>query len=211
MKYSMLLIFLCLGILLFACQSGDKATSSSQTVTDEEAALAQKQLEEQGIEISDQELLKNAEKGETEIVSLLLKAGVSPDAANMIGVNALMFATNMGHTETAKLLIKSGTNLDSKDSMNNTALMRAASFGKKDIAVALIEAGADLNLKGSQGRTALMNAITNRNIEILKTLLLAGAKLDVKDDEGKTALDLAEKFSIREATEILRGAEAQKK
>ena len=210
MTYSKIFISLCLGILLFACQSGEKAPSSSQAVTDEEAALAQKQLEELGIEISDQELLKKAEKGETEIVGLLLKAGVSPNAANMIGVNALMFATNVGHTETAKLLIEFGTNLDAQDSMKNTALMRAASFGKHDIAIALIEAGADLNLKGAQGRTALMNATTNRNLVLLETLIQAGAKLDVKDDEGKSALELAEKYGDHEGANILREADARK-
>lgn len=98
MKYSKLLVALCFGIMLVACQSGDKEQSSSPAVTDQEVALAKKQLEEQGIEVSEKVLLRKAEKGETEIVGLLLKAGVSPNATNMIGVNALMFATNMGQT-----------------------------------------------------------------------------------------------------------------
>ncbi|MGB2964392.1 MAG: ankyrin repeat domain-containing protein, partial [Anaerolineales bacterium] len=138
MKNHKLLIPLIITIAFVGCQSGENKSPAKKAVRDQEVAQAKKQLEELGIKISDQSLLEMAEKGETETVSLLLKAGVSPDVTDNNNNSPLIIATNWGNTETAIVLIEAGADLNLSGQRGKTALMAATIRGNMELLNALI-------------------------------------------------------------------------
>jgi len=177
MKNLKLLIPLILTIAFVGCQSGENNSSAKKAVSDQEVAQAKSQLEELGIEISDQSLLEKAEKGETETVSLLLKAGVSPDVTDNNNNSPLMLATNRLNTETAIALIEAGADLNLSGQRGRTALMQATISGSIAVLNALIQGGADLNAKDNKGNTALKLAKEfPQAAKAEKILIEAGAK-----------------------------------
>ncbi len=176
MKNLKLLMPLILTIAFVVCQSGEDKSSATKAVSDQEVAQAKEQLQELGIELSDQSLLEKAEKGETETVSLLLKAGVSPDVTDKNNNSPLMLATNWGNTETAIVLIEAGADLNLSGQRGRTALMAATIRGSMELLNALIQGGADLNAKDNESNTALKLAEEFSKPKAEKILIEAGAK-----------------------------------
>ncbi len=177
MKNFKLLIPLIFIIAFVVCQSGENKSPATKAVSDQEVAQAKEQLEELGIELSDQSLLEMAEKGETETVSLLLKAGVSPDVTDNNNVCPLMLAAINGNTETAIVLIEAGADLNLSGQRGRTPLMAATVRGNMELLNALIQGGADLNAKDNKSNTALKLAKEfPQAAKAEKILIEAGAK-----------------------------------
>jgi len=86
-------------------------------------------------------LMCAAERGQTEIVELLLKnKKTDPNIAGKDGWTALMFAASRGHTEIVELLLENEkTNPNSAEKDGFSALMFAAGNGQTEVAKLLLE------------------------------------------------------------------------
>ena len=101
-----------------------------------------------------------AEKGHTEFVKLLIKAGANADAVSKEGNTPLHYAADNGHTEVVKLLInEKRVNVDAVDIEGNTPLHRAADKGRTEVIETLLKAGAKTNVKNKGDRIPLQVAI----------------------------------------------------
>ncbi len=84
-------------------------------------------------------LMSAVDKGNLEMVQLLLEKGANIDLQGRSGLTALMMAVSKGHLEMAQLLLKKGANVDLQDMLNETALGKAIKKGYLEIAQLLLE------------------------------------------------------------------------
>ena len=148
---------------------------------------AREALSDRGIEIGEQALFDYAEKGDSELVALLLSAGVAPDRRQAGGWTALMYASIHGHAQIIRLLIEQGASLDLKNEDGTTALIAAASNGHLGAVRALLDNGANINAQNSDGWTPLMYAAWNGQIQVVEELIARHANVDMKNRNNWTA------------------------
>jgi ankyrin repeat protein len=100
-------------------------------------------------------LLKAVERGHTEVVALLIRAGANVNAVGNNGWTPLFVAAMHGHTEVAIQLLRAGAYVDAADSWGIcTPLSLAIDRGNIELAVQLLKAGAKANAVNKLGRTA---------------------------------------------------------
>ena len=99
-------------------------------------------------------LMKAAENGHHECLSLLVELGADVNLSDGKGPSALFFASCAGHAKSVKLLIEAGADVNmsgcSTSPLNVAA--RSSNFSPECIR-ALLEAGADVNKSNSCGET----------------------------------------------------------
>jgi hypothetical protein len=131
-----------------------------------------------------------ANRGETEIVKLLLQAGANPNLSLLsVGTrkNALLEAAELGRKNTVEALLAAGAR-----SYINESLIKAAQFGYLEIAQLLIQAGANPNYKTKYGTTPLMAAARVPFAEdLIRLLINAGADPDARNKKEESAADMA--------------------
>ncbi len=97
------------------------------------------------INISDRDgetaLMEAADKGQLEVVKLLIRHGANVNAADEDGETALMMAADDGFTEVVRVLIAAGANVNARDEDGETALWNAEEERHPDTAEVLREAG----------------------------------------------------------------------
>lgn len=121
-------------------------------------------------------LMWASEKGNLEVVKLLLNGGANVRSKDKDGWTSFLAASQEGHIEVVKLLLEKGSNVNEKDKDNYTPLMAAACFGHEPVVKLLLEKGADINAKDNSGRTALKIASKNGHTQIVELLKAHGAK-----------------------------------
>lgn len=126
-----------------------------------------------------------------EMVELLLSAGASVRATNMIGQTVLMMLNDDATSDLVWDLINAGADVNRQDDAGNTALMDTATAKNSDALRALLDAGAKVDAKNKAGRTALMLAAAEGLVNNVRTLVLAGADINALDAEDSNALALA--------------------
>ncbi|HWO00163.1 MAG TPA: ankyrin repeat domain-containing protein [Blastocatellia bacterium] len=94
-------------------------------------------------------------KGDTGLVTELLKAGADPDACDGQGRTPLIEAAFGGHVDTLSALLGAGADPNARDADGWTPLMEAASKGRLDVVRRLLAAAADVNASDRDGRTAV--------------------------------------------------------
>ncbi len=112
----------------------------------------------------------------SEILKMLLAAGVNVDAVDVAGETLLMKAVRS--VDALRVLIAAGANVNAKGKRGQTALLYAAEYGNVEIVRALIDAGADLtvSVRFREGAlTALHVAVRMGHVECVRALLNAGA------------------------------------
>jgi hypothetical protein len=140
-------------------------------------------LERRGVAFVEQELVDHARSNRVDVVTLLLAAGMDPDA---LGGKALAMAAAGGRTELLRLLLEAGADPDRPSgSFGQPALISALMRGEIEAARLLLEAGADPDVPTRAGATALFFA---QDVETARMLLDAGATVNRRDDAGGTAL-----------------------
>lgn len=108
-------------------------------------------------------------------------------------------------------LLEHSENADVGDDQQQTPLMLAAFQKELDYVNALLSKGARVDARDVRGRTPLHWALQpphwphnlRKVVEILKSFLDASSNLEETNNEGQTALDVARKYNIKEAIEIL--------
>ncbi len=120
-----------------------------------------------------------AQRGDTELVAMLLSAGASVRATTRLGgYTPMHLASQAGHPRVVAALLAAGSPADVRTATGASPLMLAARSGSVDTATRLIENGADINAKESTyGQTALMVAAGLNRAELVALLLARGADL----------------------------------
>lgn len=142
-------------------------------------------------------LIEAIERGDVEMVRLLLDAGADPDVKGG-GYTPLGRAAILGHGRITAMLLKYGADPDLKSSDGNTPLTAAASMNRLDVIRALLPARPDYTLYNLQGRTALSVAAMEGYEEAVRIMLEGGVDAAVPDRNGNTALVMADGKDIEE-------------
>ncbi len=121
-----------------------------------------------------------AVKDYTDIMTLLLNAGISINAVNNLGWTAMIAAIRADSLNGLKLLISAGASM-------RHALHYAAKYGRSECLGILIESGVDIN-EEKDGCSALITAINNNKSSSVRFLLKAGADPSRIHFRGRTAL-----------------------
>jgi len=120
-----------------------------------------------------------AEKGHPEVVSLLLREGVSVED----GDSALILAAGGDKQELVKLLLRYRANVDAVDGDGDSALHLAARYGHLEMVSLLLIYDANVDAANEAGATALWMAEMYGHPEVAKLLLREGAAPVVVDDQ----------------------------
>ena len=134
-----------------------------------------------GITFEDKNLVSYAGRGDKEIVTAFLDAGMNINATrNTDGWTALLSASFYKKTDLVHLLLERQAAVNIQDKQGRTSLHYASAMGAEDIVTMLLEAGANPNLQDKQGRTPLMEAYSKQQAKIAEILKNAGADPNIQ-------------------------------
>jgi len=138
-----------------------------------------------------------AEKGDINVIRLLISRGINVDLADKEDSTALQLACSSGYFKIAELLIQNGADVNRSNKGGRTPLNGAAKEGHRDIVKLLLEHDAEVDsLDERQVMTALIHSAAYGHGAIVQELLTKGAQLDAKSaascvEPEKTALAFA--------------------
>jgi ankyrin repeat protein/mannose-6-phosphate isomerase-like protein (cupin superfamily) len=137
-----------------------------------------------------------AQRNNTLLVDLLLRAGASAKASTRYHVPPLYFATLNGNAAIMERLLTAGADPNGTAYEGQTMLMTAALSGRADAVRLLLQRGAKVDIaEPYKGQTALMWAASEGNTDAAALLLEAGADIKAKSTGGFTPL----LFAVRNA------------
>jgi ankyrin repeat protein len=131
-------------------------------------------------------LLRAAVSGFPDVVTVLVKAGVSPNTPQDDQLPLCEAITN-GRTTVVKALLETGATINNSPE-SRCSLLGAASQGNPEMIELLSSNGANLELRDYFGRTPLMIAAQGGRVANFHALLKLGADVNAKDKDGGTAL-----------------------
>ena len=143
-----------------------------------------KQLLKEGAEVNEAQgdgmtaLHWAAEKGNSELVDILIYAGANPMAGTRIGqYKPLHLAAKKGNANIIKILLNTGIDPNIKTSNSGSAALHlAAASGNIESVISLILAGAQINIReNAWGQTPLIFAAAGNNVGAMHALIDAGA------------------------------------
>ena len=153
-------------------------------------------------------LLDAAERGETEIVKILVDRGAQINPKGTFhGCTPLTQAARRGHMDVVQFLVERKANVNANCTKNGhsfyltyegigprnpTPLGSAAEGSQIAVIEYLLQKKAKINGRDGSSYTPLMWACAVGSLETVKTLLHHNAEVALKTDIGKTAYDLAE-------------------
>lgn len=143
-------------------------------------------------------LMRASEKGDIDMLSVLLVQGVKLDEQDNKGWTALIYAAGQGQLTTAEKLLASGAAVDARDKNGAAALHHAAARGALDVASLLLKHGADINAVDNDGQTALIYAVKRHNPALITLLLDNKARLDIYDKDARSVFFYADKDELRQ-------------
>ncbi|MEW5789135.1 MAG: ankyrin repeat domain-containing protein [Pseudomonadota bacterium] len=135
-------------------------------------------------------LIHAVDRGDVEMVRLLLEGGADPDM-KAGGHTPLVLAALHGHARIVKQLLAGGADPDLKSGDGNTPLTAAAGMNRLAALEALLAAHPDPRLHNREGRTALSLAALEGFEAAVRIMLEAGVDPNVLDRNGGTALTSA--------------------
>ncbi len=144
-----------------------------------------------------------SQKGYTDGVQLLIKAGADLNPTTDDGATPLFIASQNGRAEAVEILIQAGADLNPTTDDGATPLFIASQKGLVEVVEILVKAGADLNQARDDGVTPLLMASHNGHAEVVKILVNAGADLNQGKDNGTRPLYIASQNGHSKVVEIL--------
>ncbi|KAF0723769.1 hypothetical protein Ae201684_017440 [Aphanomyces euteiches] len=171
-------------------------------------------------------LYKASEKGNLEVVKLLLFHKAKIETKTCDGKTALSVASANGHLEVVMELLKCGASVDNTDRNGmtplhavtstrqlNIALERREPINSEDkdeirasylnVAKELMKFGAKINTKDIDGRTPLHWASKNGYLDFVVELLDNGASVFVRDKDGRAPLNEASVMGHSNIVQVL--------
>ena len=148
-------------------------------------------------------LMKAFEKGDREIIKLILKRGANVNSLHNVDMSDLMYASFKGDFEIAKELIALGAKVNLVNSKGISALMLAIEYRRNNIADYLIKHGANINAQAKNGYTPLIFAAIDANIDMIKILISRGANVNANIERGLTALLISVVYEKFEMSKLL--------
>jgi len=137
-----------------------------------------------------------ARDGDIELMSQLLKKGISVNAENKYGMRPILMACTNGQEAAVEFLIKRGADVNVKSKSGESPLQVASKGGYTRLVEILLKEGAEINAVNAEGASALHLACEASNKEIVKILLQHGADQEIKVN-GKSAAELAKDENIK--------------
>ena len=129
-----------------------------------------------------------AEKGQTQLVNYLIRAGADVNQKDYKGMTALYSAARNRNIECIKILVKAGAEVNLTDREGCTPLMVAAANGYNRCLDQLMKTGADVNMGDHMGNTALMWASMADHWKCVSTLIEFGADVNEANNHGDVSL-----------------------
>jgi len=109
-----------------------------------------------------------AEKGNCDVVQLLLESGAEENAvAADSGCTSLHYAASLGHVDLCELLVRYGADSDVQNSRLETPLHLAVARGHTEVVALLLKYNARLDIRDKNGMTPLQQAETIKKSEIV--------------------------------------------
>ncbi|KAL7780982.1 ankyrin repeat protein [Trichoderma afarasin] len=145
-----------------------------------------------------------SQRGQTDIVHLLLSHGASATSRNPHGTFPLLAAVENDREPVVKLLLENGGDVNAKDTFydGHTLLWVALERGHEAVARLLVNKGADVNIIDTSGLPLLLWAV-RRGYKATRLLIDMGADINVRDENGRTALSYASSSDYEEAVRFL--------
>ena len=140
---------------------------------------------------------------EGEVVELLLKANVNPNACLKNGATAIFIASKNGHSTVVSTLLTSGADPNLADSNGWTPLMIGSQNGHNEVVELLLKAKVNPNARSREWTTAIYMASENGHSVVVSTLLTSGADPNLADFHGSTPLMVASRNGNNEIVELL--------
>ncbi|XP_026470204.1 ankyrin-1-like [Ctenocephalides felis] len=129
-----------------------------------------------------------AEQGHSDVIKLLVRAGINVDPIEVDVNTPLHIATSNNHTKAMLTLLEAGALPNKKSIDKNTALHIAASRGFKNACEILLRFGASVDALDSSDRTPLLLAVNRGHENVVEILINRGARVNAEEIHGYTPL-----------------------
>lgn len=174
--------------------------------------VAQRELLAKGIEPCQYEsrLIADAAADKTDLLPLLLEAGVDINARDAQGRTALIRAVMMDSTHARDMLLSAGADVNRKNvSDGSTPLLYAAMWGYEDSVRALLAVtDIQVDIPNNTKCTPLHHAARSGHLKCLELLIHAGADIHTVSIHGETPLQAAENNKKEACAALLRSVGA---
>ena len=155
------------------------------------AVLLGVSFDDDEFQCSTSQLRDAAARGDTELVSFLLDAGLDINEANEQGDTALMLACRAGLLVLATMLMDAGAHVSVANKQDDTAFLLACKAGNLELATRLKDAGANVSAANKQGETPLLVAVAIGNLVLAELLVSWGADVKAQRRDGAGLIALA--------------------
>lgn len=156
-----------------------------------------RELSARGIQANGPALTAAVERGDTDVLKLLLTAGTFTGQRDAQGRTALHIAIEQGNLDDAWLLMDAGANLDAESPGKVTPIALALSRGETALVHRLLEKGAKPDGRTPDGERLLAWAIRHGRTAFLRQMFEKGADPHQKSSSGDPLLHVAIKSSGR--------------
>ena len=150
-------------------------------------------------------LFEAADRGHTEVVKLLLDAGVDPNEyRDSFGRTPLWISSYHGHKSVVKLLLDNGAKTNAVHNRACSPLHIATRFDDIDVVELLLDSNADPNAAAEHDWVPLHFAARNGSKQMTEILLDKGADPNMVDEKGWTPLSIALHYNRLQVANILK-------
>ena len=141
--------------------------------------------------IGDTPIFSAINRGNSDILRLLIDAGADVNGESNIDRSPLFRAIRDGDKEKVRLLLENGADVNITNDEGETALHSAALYGNKEILELLLDYNVDINNRMKDDKTPILMLATGfcDDTEIFKLFVDRGADIYIKDNNDSTVLE----------------------